>query len=210
MMLADKHTRNAHLLCKPSDPCARGVPTQDVHVRTPLWSTMMKAFPSGNGCHDPKQADGNNSGLLARCPQNKSHQIPRNKTLPFLVCLASKLRGNQLQAHVAPDVQKTFSRTPPPQYNEPPIPGPSPSSEPHEGLSACEPEPKVAPMQTLEEPFGLYFSCSQIPLTPPSTISRLSSYSLVTILSARPHQRELLPKRILNRLKDWLILASCR
>ncbi|MBW0584562.1 hypothetical protein O181_124277 [Austropuccinia psidii MF-1] len=31
----------------------------------------------------------------------------------------------------------------PSQHNEPPIPGPSPSSEPHEDLSACEPEPKV-------------------------------------------------------------------
>ncbi|MBW0471478.1 hypothetical protein O181_011193 [Austropuccinia psidii MF-1] len=33
---------------------------------------------------------------------------------------------------------------------------------------------------------------------------------LVTMLSARPQQRELLPKRLLNRLKDRLILASCR
>ncbi|MBW0568101.1 hypothetical protein O181_107816 [Austropuccinia psidii MF-1] len=32
----------------------------------------------------------------------------------------------------------------------------------------------------------------------------------VTMLSARPQQRELLPKRLLNRLKDQLILASCR
>ncbi|MBW0575511.1 hypothetical protein O181_115226 [Austropuccinia psidii MF-1] len=32
----------------------------------------------------------------------------------------------------------------------------------------------------------------------------------VTMLSARPQQRELLPKRLLNRLKDRLILASCR
>ncbi|MBW0474167.1 hypothetical protein O181_013882 [Austropuccinia psidii MF-1] len=38
-------------------------------VRTPLWSTMMKEFPSGNGQWDPKQADGNNSRQLAPCPQ---------------------------------------------------------------------------------------------------------------------------------------------
>ncbi|MBW0490836.1 hypothetical protein O181_030551 [Austropuccinia psidii MF-1] len=30
---------------------------------------MMKAFPSGNGRQDPKQADGNNSGRLALSPQ---------------------------------------------------------------------------------------------------------------------------------------------
>ncbi|MBW0537098.1 hypothetical protein O181_076813 [Austropuccinia psidii MF-1] len=35
-------------------------------------------------------------------------------------------------------------------------------------------------------------------------------YGIVTMLSARPQQRELLPKRLLNRLKDQLILASCR
>ncbi|MBW0514228.1 hypothetical protein O181_053943 [Austropuccinia psidii MF-1] len=33
---------------------------------------------------------------------------------------------------------------------------------------------------------------------------------IVTMLSARPQQRVLLPKRLLNRLKDQLILASCR
>ncbi|MBW0527338.1 hypothetical protein O181_067053 [Austropuccinia psidii MF-1] len=33
---------------------------------------------------------------------------------------------------------------------------------------------------------------------------------IVTMLSARPQQRELLPKRLLNRLKHRLILASCR
>ncbi|MBW0511958.1 hypothetical protein O181_051673 [Austropuccinia psidii MF-1] len=38
-------------------------------MRTPLWSMMMKAFPSTNGGRDPKQADGNNSGLLALSPQ---------------------------------------------------------------------------------------------------------------------------------------------
>ncbi|MBW0484297.1 hypothetical protein O181_024012 [Austropuccinia psidii MF-1] len=32
----------------------------------------------------------------------------------------------------------------------------------------------------------------------------------VTMLSARPQQRELFPKRLINQLKDQLILASCR
>ncbi|MBW0572889.1 hypothetical protein O181_112604 [Austropuccinia psidii MF-1] len=64
-MLADKNTRNACLLSDPSDHAARGAPNQDAVVRTPLWSTMMKVFLSGNGHWDPKQADRNNSGQLA-------------------------------------------------------------------------------------------------------------------------------------------------
>ncbi|MBW0468902.1 hypothetical protein O181_008617 [Austropuccinia psidii MF-1] len=42
-MLANKHTRNSRLLSNPSDHAARGVPDQNTPVRTPLWSTMMKA-----------------------------------------------------------------------------------------------------------------------------------------------------------------------
>ncbi|MBW0474014.1 hypothetical protein O181_013729 [Austropuccinia psidii MF-1] len=69
VMLAHKHTSNAHLLCDPCDHTARGVPDQDSLVRTSLWLMIMKAFPSQNGCRDPKQADGNNSGQLALSPQ---------------------------------------------------------------------------------------------------------------------------------------------
>ncbi|MBW0539372.1 hypothetical protein O181_079087 [Austropuccinia psidii MF-1] len=69
VMLADKHTRNACLLSDPSDHVARGVYNQDALVRTPLWSTMIKAFPSRNGHQDPKQGDGNDSGQLAQSPQ---------------------------------------------------------------------------------------------------------------------------------------------
>ncbi|MBW0554108.1 hypothetical protein O181_093823 [Austropuccinia psidii MF-1] len=65
VMLADKHTRNSCSLCNPSNHAARGVPAQDALPRTPLWLMMMKAFPSGNGRWDPKQADRNNSGQLA-------------------------------------------------------------------------------------------------------------------------------------------------
>ncbi|MBW0525177.1 hypothetical protein O181_064892 [Austropuccinia psidii MF-1] len=65
VMLADKHTRNACLLSYPSDHVTGGVPAQDAPTRTPLWSTMIKVFPSRNGPRDPKQADGNNSGRLA-------------------------------------------------------------------------------------------------------------------------------------------------
>ncbi|MBW0559936.1 hypothetical protein O181_099651 [Austropuccinia psidii MF-1] len=68
-MLADKHTRNACLLSNPYDQAARGVPNQDTLVRTPLWLTIMKKFPSGNGTWDPKQAEGNDSGQLAQSSQ---------------------------------------------------------------------------------------------------------------------------------------------
>ncbi|MBW0475543.1 hypothetical protein O181_015258 [Austropuccinia psidii MF-1] len=69
VMLSDKHTRNACLLSDPSSHAARGVPDQDALVGTPLWLTMMKAFPSRNGFLNPKQEDGNNSGQLAQSPQ---------------------------------------------------------------------------------------------------------------------------------------------
>ncbi|MBW0551572.1 hypothetical protein O181_091287 [Austropuccinia psidii MF-1] len=45
--------------------------------------------------------------------KSKMHQIPCDKKLPFLVSLESKLCGNQLQAQVAPDGQKTGSANPP-------------------------------------------------------------------------------------------------
>ncbi|MBW0587999.1 hypothetical protein O181_127714, partial [Austropuccinia psidii MF-1] len=68
VMLADKHTRNVCSLSAPSDHEARGVPAQDALARTPLWSTMMKPFPSVNGRRAPKQANGNDSGRLALSP----------------------------------------------------------------------------------------------------------------------------------------------
>ncbi|MBW0554837.1 hypothetical protein O181_094552 [Austropuccinia psidii MF-1] len=54
----------------------------------------------------------------------------------------------------------------PSQPDEPPIPGPSPSSEPREDVLNCEPEAEVAPMQSMKEPLDksqLYsFYSSQI------------------------------------------------
>ncbi|MBW0554888.1 hypothetical protein O181_094603 [Austropuccinia psidii MF-1] len=164
VMLANKHTRKVFSLSTPSHHAAKGVPAQDALARTPLWSTMMKPYPSANGHWDPKQADRNNSGRLAldypanegwqwkediqawaNCHQwdsnakNKTHQIPPDKTLPFLVCLASKPHGTQWLEEL---------------FREPPIPGPSPSSKPPEDAPTCEPEPEVAPTQSTEEPFG--------------------------------------------------------
>ncbi|MBW0591692.1 hypothetical protein O181_131407 [Austropuccinia psidii MF-1] len=45
--------------------------------------------------------------------KNKTPRIPPNKTLLFLVCLASKPRGNPLQALVAPNGQRNYSANPP-------------------------------------------------------------------------------------------------
>ncbi|MBW0553750.1 hypothetical protein O181_093465 [Austropuccinia psidii MF-1] len=105
--------------------------------------------------------------------KNKTPLIPPNKTLPFLVCLASKPRSNPLQAQVAPDE--------PSQTKEPPIPGPSPSSQPPEDNTTREPEPEVAPTQSTEEPFGKsqfhFFNSTQLFLTPPLTISSSSFHS---------------------------------
>ncbi|MBW0515596.1 hypothetical protein O181_055311 [Austropuccinia psidii MF-1] len=67
--MTDKHTRNACLLSDPSNNAARGVPSQKALARTPLWVTMMKVFPSGNGPQDLKQPNRNNSGQLALSPQ---------------------------------------------------------------------------------------------------------------------------------------------
>ncbi|MBW0519818.1 hypothetical protein O181_059533 [Austropuccinia psidii MF-1] len=49
----------------------------------------------------------------------------------------------------------------------------SPSSEPHEDVLTCEPEPKVAPTQSMEEPFGksqLFLQPSPACPTPPHSI----------------------------------------
>ncbi|MBW0548910.1 hypothetical protein O181_088625 [Austropuccinia psidii MF-1] len=51
----------------------------------------------------------------------------------------------------------------PSQPNEPPIPGPSQPSEPREDTLTCEPEPEVAPTQSMEEPVAH-------PATPTSVI----------------------------------------
>ncbi|MBW0566699.1 hypothetical protein O181_106414, partial [Austropuccinia psidii MF-1] len=89
--------------------------------------------------------DGDGERTFELGPINKTHQIPPDKTLPFLVCLASKPRGNPLQARVAPDGRRN--------YSAPPIPGLSPTSEPPEDLLTREPEPEGAPTQSTEETF---------------------------------------------------------
>ncbi|MBW0551089.1 hypothetical protein O181_090804 [Austropuccinia psidii MF-1] len=84
-------------------------------------------------------------------------------------------RENPTATHSRPDFRK------PSQTKEPPIPGPSPSSQPPEDVLTHEPEPEVAPTQFSKEPFGksplLFLNSYQIFLTFSLTISRLSRHS---------------------------------
>ncbi|MBW0481065.1 hypothetical protein O181_020780 [Austropuccinia psidii MF-1] len=73
--------------------------------------------------------------------KNKTNQIPCNKTLPFLVCQPS-------------------------QPNEPPIPGLSPSSKPHEDIPSCEPEPELVPLHPLHDHHRQYARRIPPPLSP--------------------------------------------
>ncbi|MBW0570806.1 hypothetical protein O181_110521, partial [Austropuccinia psidii MF-1] len=160
-MLADKHTRNVRSLSPPSNHAARGVPTQDSLVRTPLWSAMMKPYPSPNGHQDPKQADGNDSGLLALSPQVSIFPPPSNEqnppNPPQKDSPVPSLPRKQTLQQPTPGPSGTqwseelFSE--PSRTKEPPIPGLSPSSEPPEDIPAHEPEPEVAPTQSTEEHF---------------------------------------------------------
>ncbi|MBW0505329.1 hypothetical protein O181_045044 [Austropuccinia psidii MF-1] len=200
-MPAHKHTRTACLLSGPSDHVARGVPTQEALTKTPLWSTMMKVFPSGNGHRDPKQADANNCRQLALslpvlvCPPPLLGHHPmvtslldrskviiwpmkdgngkRTFKLGLIVTMSfhpgdsntkrtkptKSPRQDSPVPHI-PHEQTLPQPTPgpsgtqwledlshkPSQHDEPPIPGPSPSSKPPEDIPSCEPEPEVAPM----------------------------------------------------------------
>ncbi|MBW0562295.1 hypothetical protein O181_102010 [Austropuccinia psidii MF-1] len=181
VMLADKNTRNIRLMSNLSDNEARGFPNQDAIVRTPLLLTMMEAFPSGNGRRDPKQAYGNDSGQLAldyladegwqwqedigswaHChhvsspmgfkhqKQNQLNHPQQDSPIPSLPCEQAPWKptpgpnGTQWSEDLFHE---------PSQPNEPPIPGLSPSSRPHEDVLTCDPDPEVALTQSMEEPF---------------------------------------------------------
>ncbi|MBW0554103.1 hypothetical protein O181_093818, partial [Austropuccinia psidii MF-1] len=53
--------------------------------------------------------DGDGKRTFELGPINKTHLIPPDKTLPFLVWLARKPCGNPLQGQVAPDGQRNYS-----------------------------------------------------------------------------------------------------
>ncbi|MBW0520558.1 hypothetical protein O181_060273 [Austropuccinia psidii MF-1] len=90
----------------------------------------------------------------------------------------------------------------PSQHHEPPIPGPGPPSKPPEDVPTHEPEPEVAPTQSMEEPFACPATpCSVIiinntpigyppPISltpnPPSTPTLVPSPNLPPIASENP------------------------
>ncbi|MBW0541541.1 hypothetical protein O181_081256 [Austropuccinia psidii MF-1] len=188
-MLTDKHTRNVCSFSAPFDQVSRGVLAQDALARTPLWSMMMKPYPSAKGHQDPKQANGNDSRQLALSPQVTICPPPLLGHHPMVTSLLHRSEviiwpmkdGNGkrtfelgpivtdgIQMPNLPCKQTLQQHTPGPsgtrwleelfrkpfQTKQPPIPGPSPSSQPPDDVPTCEPEPKVAPMQSMEEPFA--------------------------------------------------------
>ncbi|MBW0527452.1 hypothetical protein O181_067167 [Austropuccinia psidii MF-1] len=70
----------------------------------------------------------------------------------------------------------------PSQPNEPPIPGLSKPSEPHEEDPTCEPEPELAPMQSAGKSPLYFFYSSQLLLTHPLPTSSLSRYTPSVIM----------------------------
>ncbi|MBW0593488.1 hypothetical protein O181_133203 [Austropuccinia psidii MF-1] len=216
-MLANKHTRNVCLLSAPSDHEARGFLAQDALARTPLWSTMMKQYPSpcplkhrffhppprppsdGHFTPRPEQSDyladegwqwkedirawADRHHVLSpmgfKCQKQNPPNPPRQDSpVPSLPCEQTPRQptpgpsGTQWSEELFREPSRT---------KEPPIPGPSPSSQPPEDNTTCEPEPEVAPTQSMEEPFGKsqfhFFNSTQLFLTPPSTISSSSRHS---------------------------------
>ncbi|MBW0487745.1 hypothetical protein O181_027460 [Austropuccinia psidii MF-1] len=197
VMLANKHTRNACLLSDPSDHMARGVPNQDALVRTPLWSMMMKAFPSGNELWErfwmispvpssihlftPPPRPPSNGHFT---PQSEGSDYPDNEgwrwqediqawvychhvlsPMGFKCQSPSGIQwsedlfcSKQPKFHLISTLDSSELTLPPfvepSQTNEPPIPGPSSSSEPHEDVLTRDPEPEVAPTQSMEQCFA--------------------------------------------------------
>ncbi|MBW0513190.1 hypothetical protein O181_052905 [Austropuccinia psidii MF-1] len=109
--------------------------------------------------------------------KNKTHQIPHNKAHPFHACLARKLCGQPTPGLSGTQwLEDLFCGKNPPfpflilnfasremtlpafvepsQQNEPPIPGLSQWSKPHEDPSTHGPEPEMASTKSMEEPFG--------------------------------------------------------
>ncbi|MBW0492631.1 hypothetical protein O181_032346 [Austropuccinia psidii MF-1] len=167
-MLADKHTRNARLLANPSN-LARGGPDQDALARTPLCPLkyqfvhppprpplMVTSLLDWSEVIIRPMKDGNDERKFDLAPINKINQIPCNMSgtqwLEDLFC------AKQPKFHLISTFDLSELTLPPfvepAQTNEPPIPGPSTSSKPHEDIPTRDPEPEVAPTQSMEEPFG--------------------------------------------------------
>ncbi|MBW0498444.1 hypothetical protein O181_038159 [Austropuccinia psidii MF-1] len=93
VMLGDKHTENAFLLCNHSNHAARGDPSQDTLVRIPLLLMMIKAFLSGNVLHNPKLVDRNAFRQLAPFPQVSNFPPPLQGRHPMVASLLDWSKG---------------------------------------------------------------------------------------------------------------------
>ncbi|MBW0490850.1 hypothetical protein O181_030565 [Austropuccinia psidii MF-1] len=117
--------------------------------------------------------------------KNQTNQMPHDKTLPFLVSLQAVSAATNPGLSGTQWSEDLFRE--PSQMDEPPVPGLSPSSEPHEDNLTCKPEPEVAPTQSMEEPSGKsqisFFYSSHIFLTFPLTIQARPTppHSVITI-----------------------------
>ncbi|MBW0487971.1 hypothetical protein O181_027686 [Austropuccinia psidii MF-1] len=107
----------------------------------------------------------------------------------------------------------------PSQHNEPPIPGPSPSSKPPEDVPTHEPEPQVAPTQSMEEPFACPPTPRSIiiidntpirspPPIPPSTPTLVPS-SLHSNDDARQEFTDLRPTLMIPQAINQILLEHC-
>ncbi|MBW0490043.1 hypothetical protein O181_029758 [Austropuccinia psidii MF-1] len=216
VMLADKHTRKACLLSDPSNCTARGVATQDALVRTPLWLKMMNEFPSGNGHWDPKQEDRKASRQLDPCPQVLICPPPSNGHF------TPQLEGSDYPANEGWQCELTLPPfVEPSQHHEPPIPGPSQPSEPHEDTSTCEPEPEVAPTQSMEENFVTPASAIIIDNMPVASPLLPSAPKSPNASSPHSHDKAcqehndlqptlMIPQAIIHKSINQILLEHCR
>ncbi|MBW0586350.1 hypothetical protein O181_126065 [Austropuccinia psidii MF-1] len=88
---------------------------------------------------------------LKRQKQNPPNPPRQDSPVPSLPCEQTPRQPTPGPSGT-PWSEESFRE--PSQTKEPPIPGPSPSSQPPEDILTCEPEPEVAPMQSTEEPFA--------------------------------------------------------
>ncbi|MBW0525885.1 hypothetical protein O181_065600 [Austropuccinia psidii MF-1] len=140
--------------------CCPPLPTtwpEEFSLRTRLWSTMMKPYPSTNGHRDPKQANGNDYGRLALSPQ-------------VLICPPPLLGHNPMVTSLL-DLSKVIIRpmkdgnekkNPNPPQQDSPIP-----SLPHE-QTPRQPTPGPSGTQRSEELFREPSRTKEPPIPGPS------------------------------------------
>ncbi|MBW0534239.1 hypothetical protein O181_073954 [Austropuccinia psidii MF-1] len=138
--------------------------------------------------------------------QNQPNPLQQDSPIPSLTCEQTLwqptpgpsgtqwsedlFRGKQPKFHLISTFDSSELTLPPfvepSQTNEPPIPGWSPSSEPHEDVLTHDPEPEVALRKSMEEPFAHP--------TPPHSVIIINNKPIGSTL---PFLHPLLPRRFL-------------